>query len=89
MIQVVRGSKEEANAWLSKIPKIQLRLNSHYNACRRNYPFVTVLGFDDKLGLDTFPYPLSNNQPAMEYYKSISQDLTNTKDEQAKQADLQ
>ena len=58
IIQVATACKAEGNEWLSKMPEIQLRLNSHYNASCRNNPFATVSGFDAKLGLDTFPYPI-------------------------------
>ena len=55
IIQVARACKAEGNQWLSKIPEIQLRLNSCYNTSGRNNPFVIGLVFDAKLGLNTFP----------------------------------
>ena len=73
---------------LSKIRDIQLRLNSHNNSSRRNNPFVTVLGFDTKLGLDTFPYPTNNYQPATERHDATSQALTSAKANQANQTNL-
>ena len=60
IIQVARASKVEGNELLSKILEIQLRLNLYYNASKRNNTFVTVLGLDAKLGLDTFPYTIDN-----------------------------
>ena len=88
VIQVARPCKAEGNEWLSKIPESQLRLNSRYNASRRNNPFVTVLGFDTKLGLDTFPYSINKYQPATEHHNATSQALTYTKARQVKQANL-
>ena len=73
---------------MSKIPEIQLRLNSHHNGSKRNNPFVTVLGFDAKPGLDTFPYPIKNYQPATERHNATSQALTDAKTSQAKQPNL-
>ena len=55
IIQVARACKAEGNESFSKIREIQLRLKSRYNASRRKNPFVTVLGFDGKLVLNTFP----------------------------------
>ena len=88
IIQVVRACKAEGNEWLSKIPEIQLRLNSRYNASHRNNPFITLLDFDAKLGLDTFPYLINKYQPAMECHNATSQALTSAKANQAKQANL-
>ena len=59
IIQVARACKAEGNEWLGKILEIQLRLNSCYNASHRNNHLVTVLGFDAKLGLDTFSHPIN------------------------------
>ena len=73
MTQVTRACKAEGNEWLSKILEIQLRLNLHYNAFRKNNPFVIVLSFDAKLGLDSFPYFINNYQPVTEYYNTTSQ----------------
>ena len=73
---------------MSKIPEIQLRLNSSYNASRGNNPFVIVLGFDAKLGLNTFPYPINKYQLATERHNTTSQALTSAKAGQAKQANL-
>ena len=56
IIEVARAGKAEGNKWLSKIPEIQLRLNSRYKASRRNNPFITVWGFDAKQGLNTCHY---------------------------------
>ena len=67
IIQVATACEAEGNKWLTKIPEIQLRLNSRYNASRRNNHFVTVLGCDAKLELDTFPYPINKYQPTTEY----------------------
>jgi hypothetical protein len=88
IIQVARACKAEGDEWLTKIPEIQLKLNSRYNASRRNNPFVTVLGFDAKLGLDSFPYPINNYQPASERHNTTSQALTQAKISQAKQANI-
>ena len=73
IIQVARAYKGEGNEWWSKISEIQLRLNSHYNTSRGNNPFVTVLGFDPKLGLDTFPYTIHKYQPTTEPHNATSQ----------------
>ena len=88
MIQVAKACKAEGNKWLSKIPEIQLRLNLRYNASRRNNPFITVLDFDTKLGLNTFPYSINKYQPATECHNATSQALTSAKASQAKQANL-
>ena len=88
IIQVARACKAEANAWLSKIQEIQLRLNSCYNASRRNNPFVTILAFDAKLRLYTFPYPINKYQLVTDSYNATSQALTSAKASQAKQANL-
>ena len=88
IIPVARACKGEANECLSKIPEIQLRLNSHYNASHRNNLFVTVLGFDAKLGLYTFPYQINKYQPATQHHYAISQALTSAKASQAKQVTL-
>ena len=58
ILQVARACKEQENSRLSKILKIQLRLNSPYNTSRRNSPFAIDLGFDTKLELDPFPYTI-------------------------------
>ena len=73
IIQVARSCEGEGNEWLSKILKIQLRLNSRYNASHRNNPFVTGLSFDAKLGLNTFRYTINNYDPATEYHNATSQ----------------
>ena len=83
-----RACKAEGNKLLSKILEIQLKLNSCYNTSRRNNPFVIILGFDAKLELDIFPYPINNYQPAIERYEASSQPLTNAKVSQAKQVKL-
>ena len=88
MTQVARACKAEGNQCASKILQIQPRLNVYYNTARRHNPFVTVLGFDDTLGLNTVPYPMNNYQPATEYHNARSQSLTNAKASQAKQANL-
>ena len=88
IIQVARACKVAGNEWLSKIPEIQLRLNLHYNASRRNNPFVILLGFNAKLGLDTFPYPINKYRPTTEYNNATSQALTYAKSSQAEQANL-
>ena len=83
IIQVARAWKAEGNEWLRKIPDIQLRLNSCYNASRRKNPLVTVLGFDAKLGHDTFPHPINRYQPATGRHNAASQALTTAKASQA------
>ena len=60
----------------------------HYNACRRNYAVIKVLGIDAKPGLDTFSYPSNNYQPAIERHNAISQALTNAKAILAKKRNL-
>ena len=72
IMQVARACKGEGNKWLSKILEIQLRLNSRYNASCRNNLFITVLGFDAKLGRDTFPYPINKYQTATERHNTTS-----------------
>ena len=88
IIQLTRACNTKGNEWLSKISEIQLRLNSPCNALWRNNPFVTVLGFDCKLGLHTLPYLINEYQPAMEHYNAAPQALTNAKAGEAKQAKL-
>ena len=79
IIQVARACKAEGNEGLSKIPENQLRLNSRYNASCRNNPFLTVSGFDAKVGLDTFPYPINKYQTSTERHNATSQALTKAK----------
>ena len=88
IIQVTRSCKAEGNQCLSKIPEIQLGLNSHYNTSRRNNPLVKVLGFDTKQGLNTFPYLINKYQPATECHNVTSQALINAKTSQANQSNL-
>ena len=88
IIQGASGCKVGGNEWLSKIRKIQLRLTSQYNASHRNNPFETLLSFDAKLKLDTFPYHINKCQTATERHNAISQELTNAKPSQAKHANL-
>ena len=87
-IQVARACKAEGNECLSKMPEIQLGLNSCYNAFHRNNHFVTVLGFDAKQGLDTFPYPINKYQRATEDHNATSEALTTAKASHAKQVSL-
>ena len=88
IIPLTRVCKAEGNEWLSKILGIQLWLNSRYNTSRRNNHFVTVLGFDDKLGLDIFPYLINKYQPATERHNATWQALTYIQASQAKQGNL-
>ena len=64
--------------------EIQPRLNLRYNTYRRNKPFVIVLAFDDKPGLDTFPDLMNNYQLATQCHNATSQAVTNAKASQAK-----
>ena len=79
IIQVARACEAEGNQWLTKILEIQIRLNSPYNTSRGNNPFVTVLGFDANLVLNTFPYFINNYQAATERHNAIFQALTSAK----------
>ena len=88
IMQVARAYKADGNKLLSKMLEIQLRLNLRYNTSTRNNPFVTLFGFDAKLGLDTFPYHINKYQPATERHNGTSQALTNAKANQAKRANL-
>ena len=88
IIQVRKVCKAEGNETLRKIPEIQLRLNSSYNASCRNNTFVRVLGLDVKQGLDTFAYPINNYEPAMKRHNAMSQALPNAKARKAKQGNL-
>ena len=88
IIQFARSGKVEGNKWFSEIPGIQLRLNYAYNAYRRNNPFLTLLGFDAKLELDTSPYPINKYLTATLRDYAISQALPNTNASQAKVAKL-
>ena len=87
-MQVTKPCKTERNKWLSKIPEFPLRLNTRYYASYWKYPFATVLGFDGRLGLDTFPYPFHKHQPTTERHNAKSHVLTSAKASQAKQANL-
>ena len=58
----------------------------HYNTYYRNNHFVTVLGFDENLGLDTFPYPINKYQTATEHHNATSQGFINDKAMEAMQA---
>ena len=86
IIQGARGCKAAEHAWLGKIPKMQLKLSSHYNTSSRNNLFVTVLHFDTKLRLHIFPYPINNYHPAVAYNSAISKALTDRNTSQFKQA---
>ena len=88
IIEIARVYKAEGNEFLSQIQEIQLRLNSCYNASCRNNLFVTVLDLNDNLGLNTFPYPINNYQPATLRHTAESQALTRAKASPAKQANL-
>ena len=88
IIHVARACEAEGNEWLSKIQKIQLRLNSFYNVTRRNNPLRTVFGFHVNLRLDTLPYPINNYQFAIEGHNAASQGLINAKASQVQQANL-
>ena len=59
-----------------------------YNAFRGNNPSATVLDFDNKLGLNTFPYPNNKYQSVIECHYAISQALTSGKASQVNQANL-
>ena len=89
IIQVVRGCEAEGGEWLNKILEIQFKLNSWCCPSRRNNLFVTVLGFDPKLGLHTIPYAINKYQSAIERHNIASQALTNAKASQVKEANLQ
>ena len=79
IMPVAVACKAEGNEWLSKMLEIQLKLNSLYNPCRNNNPFITVVGFDTKLGLDTFSYSINKYQPGTERHNATPQDLHNAK----------
>ena len=55
ILQVARACKAEGDEWLQKIPEIQLKLNSRYNAARMNCALFTLFGLDAKIGLLCFP----------------------------------
>ena len=63
-------------------------MNLHYNSSRRNNPFVTVLGLDAKLELDTLSEPINNYQPAIARHNSTSEALTNARASEDKQVNL-
>ena len=88
IIHIARACKAKGNKWFSKRLEIQLTLNLHYNALWGNNLFVTVLGFDTKQGLETFPYTFYQYQSAMESHNSNFQPWPNTNASQAKQANL-
>ena len=54
-------------------------LNLHYNNCRRENWFATILAFNDKLELDSLLYPINKYQSTIEQYNFTSQALTNAK----------
>ena len=87
-IHVARACKAKGNEWWSKIPEMQLRLKLRYNASRENKPFVTVLDFEAKLGLDIFLHLINKSQPTMERHNATSQALTSAEASEAKQANL-
>ena len=55
--QVLRVIREEGSNWLAKIPEIQFKLNSRYDASRKLSPFQTVYGFNPRVKPPTLPYP--------------------------------
>ena len=86
--EVAKACNAERNLQLSKLEEIQLELNLHYDAFKRNNAFATLFGFDAKLGLYAFPYAINNNQAATERYNNTLQVLTSLKASEAEQANL-
>jgi len=76
----------EGNEWLHKLSEIQLKLNSRDNTASQHIPFLTLLGFEAKLGPFSFPYPINPYTPAEERHLDTSHNLYSSKVKQAKQA---
>jgi len=86
ILQVARACKVEGDQWLQKIPEIQLKLNSRYDAARKNSPFLTLFGFDAKIGLSSVPYPVNPYVTTEERHSTTSQHLHQSKIKQAHNA---
>jgi len=76
----------EGNEWLHKLTEIQLKLNSRDNAARQDSPFFSLIGFEAKLGLSSFPYPITPCTLAKERYLDTTRNLYSSKVKEAKQA---
>jgi len=55
ILQAARACKVEGNELLHKLSEIQPKLNSRDNTARQPRPFFTLLGFEAKQGLSSFP----------------------------------
>ena len=79
ILQVARACKAEGDEWLQKIPEIQLKLNSRYNAARRNYPFFASFGFDVNIRLSSLPHLVNHYVPHEERHTTTSLNLYQAK----------
>jgi len=84
ILQVARAYKVECNEWLHKLSEIQLKLNSRDNTTRQHSLFFSLLGFEAKLGVASFPHPITPYNPAEERHRDTSRNLYASKVKQAK-----
>jgi len=86
ILQAARTCKVEGNEWLHKLSEIQPKVNSRDNTVRQHSPFVSLLGFEAKLGPSSFPYSTTPYTPTEERHLDTSRNLYSSKVKQAKQA---
>jgi len=82
----LRTIREEGSNWLAKIPEIQFKLNSRYDASRKLSPFQTVYGFNPKARPATLPYPQPIYLDAPLRHTTASGNLNQAKINQTTQA---
>jgi len=85
ILQAARACKVEGNEWLHKLYEVRLKLNSQDNTTRQHSPLFFLLGFEEKLGSSSFPYPITPYTPAEERHLDNSRNLYSFKVKQAKQ----
>ena len=86
ILQAARVCKVEGNEWLHKPFKIQLKLNFRDNTTKQYSSFLSIIGFEPKLGPSYFPYLSTPYTPAEERYLDTSTNLYSSKFKDAKQA---
>jgi len=86
ILLAARACKVEGNKWLHKLSEIQLKLNSQENTTRQHSPFFSLLGFEAKQGLCSFPYSITPYTPAEQRHLDTSRNLYSSKVKQAKRA---
>jgi len=85
ILQAARACKVKGIECLHKLSEIQLKLNSRDNTIRQQSPFFTLLGFEAKPGLFSFPYSITPFTPAEERHLDTSCNFYSSKVKQANQ----